>query len=124
MDDHAWKEFRQALTDAVDDTERKRLLREYEPLTKERLDLGRHAGVLPRAGEPVYRWVRYKEAYSPQLVRDVLDELLTRAQGPGGRGRLRPDGRLGNLAARRRRAGLARARRLTCCPMPRSFHPP
>ena len=52
-----------------------RLLREYAPLTKERLDLGRHAGALPRAGEPVYRWVRYKEAYSPQLVRDMLDEL-------------------------------------------------
>ena len=83
MDDHAWKEFRQALTGAVDDTERKRLLREYEPLTKERLDLGRHAGVLPRAGEPVYRWVRYKEAYSPQLVRDVLDELLPGHRDPG-----------------------------------------
>ena len=83
MDDHAWKEFRRGLTDAVDDTDRKRLLREYEPLMKERLDLGRHAGVLPRAGEPVYRWVRYKEAYSPQLVRDVLDELLPGQPGRG-----------------------------------------
>ena len=86
VDDHAWKEFRQALTDAVDDTERKRLLQEYEPLTKERLDLGRHAGVLPRAGEPVYRWARYKEAYSPQLVRDVLDELLEPGRGDPGDG--------------------------------------
>ena len=83
MNDHAWKEFRQALPDAVADTERRRLLQEYEPLTKERLDLGRHAGVLPRAGEPVYRWVRYKEAYSPQLVRDVLDELLPGQPGRG-----------------------------------------
>ena len=83
MDDHAWKEFRQALPDAVDDTERKRLLQKYEPLTKERLDLGRHVGVLPRAGEPVYRWARYKEAYSPQLVRDVLDELLPGQPGRG-----------------------------------------
>lgn len=83
MDDHGWKEFRQGLPDAVDDTERKRLLQEYEPLMKERLDLGRHAGVLPRAGEPVYRWARYKEAYSPQLVRDVLDELLPGQPGRG-----------------------------------------
>ena len=86
VNDHAWKEFRQALPDAVDDTERKRLLQEYEPLTKERLDLGRHAGVLPRAGEPVYRWVRYKEAYSPQLVRDVLDELVPGQPGRRGPG--------------------------------------
>lgn len=83
MNDRAWKEFRQALPDTVAGTERKRLLQEYEPLTKERLDLGRHAGVLPRASEPVYRWVRYKEAYSPQLVRDVLDELLPGQHGRG-----------------------------------------
>lgn len=83
VSDRAWREFRQALPDAVDDTERKRLLQEYEPLMKERLDLGRHAGVLPRVGEPVYRWVRYKEAYSPQLVRDILDELLPGQSGCG-----------------------------------------
>jgi hypothetical protein len=83
VDDHAWKEFRQALPDTVDDTERKCLFQKYEPLTKERLDLGRHVGVLPRAREPVYRWARYKEAYSPQLVRDVLDELLPGQPGRG-----------------------------------------
>lgn len=76
MSDDAWKEFRRALPTTVADTARVRLLREYEPLTKDRLDLGRHAGILPRADEPVYRWIRYKEAYSPRLVRDVLDELL------------------------------------------------
>jgi hypothetical protein len=76
VSDEAWREYRQALPAAVADTERARLLQEYEPVTKERLDLGRYAGVLPRAEEPVYRWVRYKEAYSPRLVRDVLDELL------------------------------------------------
>jgi 23S rRNA G2445 N2-methylase RlmL len=69
----------------VADTARARLLGEYEPLTKERLDLGRYAGVLPRAEVPVYRWIRYKEAYSPHLVRDVLDELLP--AGSGGRER-------------------------------------
>jgi site-specific DNA-methyltransferase (adenine-specific) len=60
----------------VTDAARAHLLQEYEPLMKERLDLGSHAGVLPRAKEPVYRWVRFKEAYSPRLVRDMLDELL------------------------------------------------
>jgi hypothetical protein len=76
VSDSAWEEFRRGLPTGMADTARSRLLREYEPLTKDRLDLGSHAGVLPRAAEPVYRWVRYKEAYSPRLVRDVLDELL------------------------------------------------
>lgn len=76
MSDDAWREFQRELPATVADTARARLLREYEPVTKERLDLGRYAGVLPRADEPVYRWVRYKEAYSPHLVREVLDELL------------------------------------------------
>ena len=83
MSDDAWREFRRALPANVADTARARLLREYEPVTKERLDLGRYAGVLPRAEEPVYRWIRYKEAYSPHLVRDVLDELLPAPSGGG-----------------------------------------
>lgn len=81
MTEDAWREFRRALPASVADTARARLLGEYEPVTKERLDLGRYAGVLPRAGEPVYRWVRFKEAYSPHLVRDVLDELLPAKSG-------------------------------------------
>ena len=81
MSEDAWKAFRRALPTTVADTARARLHREYEPLTKDRLDLGRHAGILPRAKEPVYRWVRYKEAYSPRLVRDVLDELLPQPSG-------------------------------------------
>ena len=81
MSEDAWKAFRRALPTTVADTARARLHQEYEPLTKDRLDLGRHAGVLPRAKEPVYRWVRYKEAYSPRLVRDVLDELLPQPSG-------------------------------------------
>ena len=85
MSDEAWREYRQALPSTVADTERARLLQEYEPVTKERLDLGRYAGALPRAEEPVYRWVRYKEAYSPRLVRDVLDELLPKLSGRQGR---------------------------------------
>ena len=81
MSDSAWAEFRRGLPTTVADTARSRLLQEYEPLMKDRLDLGRHAGALPRADDPVYRWVRYKEAYSPRLVRDVLDELLPLPSG-------------------------------------------
>ena len=81
MSDDAWREYRLALPATVADAARTRLLDEYEPLTKERLDLGRHAGVVPRAEEPVYRWARYKEAYSPRLVREMLDELLPRQRG-------------------------------------------
>jgi hypothetical protein len=76
VSDDAWAVFRQGLPETVADAARTRLLQEYEPVIKERLDLGRHAGALPRADERVYRWVRYKEAYSPRLVREVLDELL------------------------------------------------
>ncbi|GIE75067.1 hypothetical protein Aph02nite_10170 [Actinoplanes philippinensis] len=84
MSDEAWREFRRALPTAVGDAARTRLMREYEPLTKERLDLGRHAGVVPRSEEPIYRWARYKEAYSPRLVREMLDELLPRKHGRPG----------------------------------------
>src|SRR6266568_2138927 len=76
MNDSGWREYKQALSTTVANTARTRLLQDYEPFTKERLDLGRHAGAIPRADEPVYRWVRYKESYSPRLVRDTLDELI------------------------------------------------
>ena len=81
MSDHAWREFSRELPTTVAYTARTHLAREYQSLTKDRLDLGHHAGILPRADEPVYRWVRYKEAYSPRLVRDVLDELLPQPSG-------------------------------------------
>ncbi|WP_155355099.1 hypothetical protein [Acrocarpospora macrocephala] len=84
MSDEAWREYRRALPVNVVDVARTRLLHEYEPVTKERFDLGRHAGVVPRAEEPVYRWARYKEAYSPRLVREMLDELLPEQLGRPG----------------------------------------
>src|SRR5580658_3518129 len=84
MSDEARREYRRALPAAVADSARTHLLREYVPFMKERLDLGRHAGALPRAGEPVYRWVRYKEAYSPRLVREVLDDLVPKPPGRQG----------------------------------------
>jgi len=76
MGDEVWWEYRRALPAIVGNAVRAHLLQEYEPLMKERLDLGSHAGVLPRAEEPVYRWVRFKEAYSPRLVRDMLDQMI------------------------------------------------
>ena len=85
MSDEAWREYRRALPATVADSARTRLLQDHVPLMKERLDLGRQAGALPRAGEPVYRWVRYKEAYSPRLVREILDELVPRPAGRSGR---------------------------------------
>lgn len=46
---------------------------QLEPLTKERLELGHLAGPR-RRDEPGFRWLRYKEAYSPPLVRAVFDQ--------------------------------------------------
>lgn len=85
MSDDAWQVYRRALPTTVADSARALLLQEHAPLMKERLDLGRHAGALPRAGEAVYRWVRYKEAYSPRLVREILDELVPEPPGRHGR---------------------------------------
>jgi hypothetical protein len=79
VSNNVWREFRRALPTTVANAARAHLLQQYQPVTKERLDLGRYAGVLPRADEPVYRWARYKEAYSPLLVREMLDELLPEA---------------------------------------------
>src|SRR5262249_55436264 len=87
MTDDAWQEYRRGLPGEGVDSARKPLVPPQAALLKERLDLGRHAGALPRAGEPVYRWVRYKEAYSPRLVREILDELV-----PEPLGRYGPDG--------------------------------
>jgi hypothetical protein len=45
---------------------------ELDALTLERPDLGRLAGAGQRA-EPGHSWVSYKEAFSPGLVREILD---------------------------------------------------
>lgn len=52
------------------------IARALEPLTLDRPELGRLAG--PRCrDEPGYRWLSYKEAYSPDLVRSILDSWCT-----------------------------------------------
>jgi hypothetical protein len=58
---------------AGDNAALEQLSSQLEPLTKERLELGHLAGPR-RRDEPGFRWLRYKEAYSPLLVRAVLDQ--------------------------------------------------
>lgn len=71
---HGHKQWRLQLEAAVgDDAALDQVGAQLEPLTKERLELGHLAGPR-RRDEPVFRWLRYKEAYSPQLVRAVLDQ--------------------------------------------------
>lgn len=56
------------------------LAADLAPLTVERLDLGRLAGARDR-DEPGHRWWAYKEAFSPVLVRHILDNW-TGLEGP------------------------------------------
>ena len=49
-----------------------RALAKYVDLTVERVDLGTLAGPRHR-DEPGFRWMSYKEAFSPGLVREILD---------------------------------------------------
>jgi hypothetical protein len=49
-----------------------RMAAELVPLTTERSDLGSFAGPRHRQ-EPAHRWLSYKEAFSPGLVRNILD---------------------------------------------------
>jgi hypothetical protein len=49
-----------------------RALTKYVDLTVERVDLGMLAGPRHR-DEPGFRWMTYKEAFSPRLVREILD---------------------------------------------------
>lgn len=57
----------------ADDAALEQVSMQLKPLTKERLELGHLAGPR-RRDEPGFRWLRYKEAYSPPLVRVVLDQ--------------------------------------------------
>src|SRR6185312_14421509 len=49
-----------------------RAFAKYVDLTVERVDLGLLAGPRHR-DEPGFRWMSYKEAFSPGLVREILD---------------------------------------------------
>lgn len=68
-----WREFitsRQADESYV---ENKRLHSSYSEKTEERFELGEHAGPGAARQMPVHRWVFYKEAFSPELVRKILN---------------------------------------------------
>jgi hypothetical protein len=55
-----------------DALEVQRLIAGFPDVVRDRLDLGVFAGVR-RRGEEGYRWVKYKEAFSPGLVRAIFD---------------------------------------------------
>lgn len=55
-----------------DDAALHRMVAELSALTKDRPGLGRLAGAGYR-DEPAHRWIAYKEAFSPGLVREILD---------------------------------------------------
>lgn len=55
-----------------DDASLDRMIAELSLLTEERPALGRLAGAGHR-DEPAHRWITYKEAFSPDLVREILD---------------------------------------------------
>jgi hypothetical protein len=55
-----------------DDAALRAIVAELSALTEERPELGRLAGAGHR-DEPAHRWIAYKEAYSPGLVREILD---------------------------------------------------
>jgi hypothetical protein len=56
------------------------MVNDLDALTEERSELGRLAGARHR-DEPAHRWVAYKEAFSPGLVREIWDSL-TGLSGP------------------------------------------
>lgn len=67
-----WREFIANGRPDESCVEVKRLHSFYSAETEERFELGQHAG--PGAGRqlPVHRWVFYKEAFSPELVSEIL----------------------------------------------------
>ncbi|MDH7486754.1 MAG: DNA methyltransferase [Anaerolineae bacterium] len=48
--------------------------RQYAPFLRLRLEFGRAVTYVPNKDEPRYRWYRYKEAFSRQLVVNLLQE--------------------------------------------------
>ena len=70
----AWDHLRRPGAARTGTRHRDELAQRFAALTELRPDLGRHVGAGDR-DLPVYRWVPYKEAYSPALVHAVLNHL-------------------------------------------------
>lgn len=69
-----WQEYLRTMNPLAKLAAREALAKRYVGLLEERLELGCLVGA-GRRDEPVHRWVPYKEAFSPGLVRDILDYL-------------------------------------------------
>ncbi len=54
---------------------REMLEQKYAPLLEERLNYRQLVTYVPNKGEPIHRWFAYKEGFSHQLVKSLLDEL-------------------------------------------------
>lgn len=73
-DDATWQAFRAELTPRVTTTARNELASRFACQLQNRFEFGRLVGAA-RRDEPVHRWVPYKEAFAPDLVRGILDYL-------------------------------------------------
>lgn len=69
-----WQDFQRNLDPRIATSERVALASRFAPVTTERLSLGRAVGGAER-NEPLHNAITYKEAFSPRLVREVLDHL-------------------------------------------------
>ena len=74
VDDMTWLEYRSRVTARVRVKSRAALEARFESRIEARAELGGLVGAR-RRDEPIHRWAAYKEAYSPQLVRTVIDYL-------------------------------------------------
>jgi len=72
--DMNWREFRDGLVPKRRVAARKALAARYESVTVEHLELGQAVGAGQRH-EPLFDVIPYKEAFSPCLVRAVLDHV-------------------------------------------------
>lgn len=72
--DMDWRAFRDELKHRRFVAARRALAARYEGLTVEHPELGQAVGA-GRRDEPLFQVVPYKEAYSPGLVRSVLDQV-------------------------------------------------
>src|SRR5947209_1015978 len=71
---NTWQAFRDSLVPATRRTARDALADRFSSAVTERFELARTVGARGR-DEPLHRVVPYKEAFSPQLVRAILDHL-------------------------------------------------
>src|SRR6266540_4059619 len=73
-DGAAWEHLKRPGAARTGTRHRDELAQRFAAVTELRPELGRHVGAGGR-DLPVYRWVPYKEAYSPALVHAVLNHL-------------------------------------------------